>query len=80
MKYQVVIQNVIMDDDGYEKIVDAPNGWTNLQSGTCPDCGQEWSWAENGNVPGTRKCKCGSLFSAVPVGEGVGRVRKERMY
>lgn len=57
-RYQVNIRGEYTDDDGLrvEIPVDENDFWGNLQSGTCPDCGGHWIWAENGHVPGTRRC------------------------
>ena len=78
---QAMIRGEITEGDGWETMV-VPGGWEQLQTGTCPDCGGTWEWAEAGYVPGARKCRqCGSMFSAQPCGcgpDGIvrGRVRR----
>jgi len=76
-----MIRGEMQEGDGYEVQV-KPGGWEHLQTGTCPDCGGAWQWAEAGYVPGARRCAgCGSMFRAEPCGRGPdgvirGRVRR----
>ena len=57
--YQVKIQGVYAEDDGFERKLEGPTIPTEV---TCPDCGERATWAEEGGVPGKRACKCGSLY------------------
>jgi hypothetical protein len=54
MSYQVQIKGRLVEDDGFRE--SRPSGWDANQTGTCPDCGGDWVWAEAGHVPGTRQC------------------------
>jgi ribosomal protein S27AE len=77
-----IIRGEVAESDGYQVEV-IPGGWEHLQTGTCPDCGGTWVWAEAGSVPGARKCTtCGSQFMAEPCGrtpEGCIRGRVSRL-
>ena len=77
--YQVRIAHQYTDDDGFR--ADLPGSdWSVAQTGTCPDCGGTWVWAEAGNVPGTRECtSCGSQFS-VQTSTRPWHLRRERTY
>ena len=69
-------------DDWKIKISCTPHSeWDNLQTGTCPDCGGTWVWAEAGSVPGSRVCmQCGSQFNAQPIESGKGLIQRERYH
>jgi predicted RNA-binding Zn-ribbon protein involved in translation (DUF1610 family) len=77
--YLVRIGCAYVADDGL--LLDLPgSSWDQAQTGTCPDCGGTWVWAEAGNVPGTRECtSCGSQFS-VRTSTRPWHLRRERTY
>jgi hypothetical protein len=92
--YTVKIRDEHTQDDGLRvEIPVSEDYWANLQTGACPDCDGKWVWAENGGVPGTRKCHdCGSVFTVLGARydgsaaekaasqRGVAILRRERYY
>lgn len=79
--YTVIRRGAETEDDGYRIVVLAPDGWADLQTGICPDCGGQWVWAEAGRVPGARECQqCGSVLLASPCADGTGVITRLRNY